>query len=101
MISRHWSGRIKRGQEEKYINFLKQEIIPHLAELPGFEGAAIKKRELKSATEFLFISNWRSMEDIKAFSGENTDVAVVSEKAQAMMTDFDKEVRHYEVVDQS
>lgn len=101
MISRHWSGRIKPGQEEKYIAYLKNTIIPHLSELPGFQKAAIERRKMENASEFLFISYWRNLDDIKAFAGDNTGVAVVSGKAQAMMVNFDKEVRHYEVVEES
>lgn len=97
-ISRYWSGRIKKGQEQNYIKYLKEEIIPHLRSLEGFEKASIQKRQLDQAVEFLFISRWRSLEDIRAFSGEDLNQAVVAEKAQAMMLDFDQEVRHYELV---
>ncbi|MDT0676413.1 hypothetical protein [Autumnicola musiva] len=38
------------------------------------------------------------MEAIRAFAGKELNVAVVAEKAQKMMLDFDKEVRHYEVI---
>ncbi len=98
MISRHWSGRIKPEESNNYINYLKTQIIPKLRKMKGFRGASIQKRELEHAFDFLFISNWDSLEDIEQFAGKEIGVAVVSETAQNMMTDFDKEVRHYEVI---
>ncbi|MGB7786792.1 MAG: hypothetical protein WBL27_11880 [Salinimicrobium sp.] len=98
MISRHWSGRIKPEETENYINYLKTQIIPKLEKMEGFRGASIKRRRLEHAWDFLFISSWNSLKDIEQFAGREIGVAVVSETAQAMMTDFDKEVRHYEVI---
>ncbi|WP_373058149.1 antibiotic biosynthesis monooxygenase [Zunongwangia sp. H14] len=98
MISRHWTGLLKPEETENYLSYLTGEVIPHLEKLDGFLGAGIKKRKLENGVEFVFISNWASMEAIKAFAGVNIEVAVVAEKAQNMMLDFDKEVRHYENV---
>lgn len=98
MISRHWSGRIKPEEADNYINYLKTQVIPKLEKMKGFRGASIQKRDLKHAFDFLFISSWDSLEDIEQFAGKDVGVAVVSPTAQAMMTDFDKEVRHYEMI---
>lgn len=98
MISRHWSGRIKPEETENYIAYLKTQIIPKLEKMKGFRGASIKRRKLEEAWDFLFISDWDSIKDIEQFAGKDISTAVVSETAQAMMTDFDKEVRHYEVL---
>lgn len=98
MIARHWAGRIKPEEAENYVRYLKEEILPHLSEMQGFSGASIRKRKMENAVEFLFISKWTSEEAIKQFAGEDIGVAVVAEKAQKMMLNFDKEVRHYEMV---
>lgn len=98
MVSRHWSCRIKPEEEENYVNYLKEEILPHLAQLPGFSGASIRRKAIGDFPEFLFISEWTSKEAIKAFAGEDIHLAVVSEKAQKMMRSFDQEVRHYELI---
>ncbi|MDT0647397.1 DUF4286 family protein [Zunongwangia sp. F260] len=98
MISRHWSCRIKREEEGNYVKYLKEEVLPHLSTLDGFLGASINRREVGDFPEYLFISEWTSKEAIRAFSGENIQLAVVSEKAQNMMHSFDREVRHYELI---
>ncbi len=98
MIARHWAGRIKPEEAENYVQYLQEEILPHLSEMKGFSGASIRKRKLQDSIEFLFISEWDSEEAIKQFAGEDISTAVVAEKAQRMMLNFDKEVRHYEIV---
>ncbi|MDT0691281.1 antibiotic biosynthesis monooxygenase [Salegentibacter sp. F188] len=98
MISRYWSCRVKPGEEENYVNYLKVEILPHLATLKGFRGASIRRRDDGDFPEYIFISEWTSREAIKAFAGKEIHLAVVSEKAQKMMRSFDQEVRHYELI---
>lgn len=98
MISRHWSGRVKKEEAANYVEYLKSKVIPELEKMNGFRGASIQKRELEHALEFLIISNWDSLQDIEQFAGKDIGTAVVSQSAQAMITDYDKEVRHYEVV---
>ena len=39
------------------------------------------------------------MEAIDEFAGREPDIAVVPEKVQEMMVDYDRSVRHYEVVE--
>ena len=98
MISRYWSCRVKPEEEENYVNYLKEEILPHLSTLNGFRGASIRRRNAGDFPEYIFISEWISKEAIKAFAGEEIHVAVVSEKAQKMMRSFDQEVKHYELI---
>jgi hypothetical protein len=41
---------------------------------------------------------WESMDAIRAFAGPRPDVAVVEPEARAVLSRYDREVRHYEVV---
>ena len=45
------------------------------------------------------ITQWRSMDAIRAFAGADAEAAVVPPHAQAMMVSYDARVRHYEVVE--
>lgn len=49
--------------------------------------------------EFLVVTCWDSMEAIEAFAGPDPDVAVVPEKVQEMMVEYDRFAGHYEVVE--
>ena len=99
MISRHWKGVAKFGEADKYIHHLKTDTFPKLLEIDGFISASILTRSVEQGTEFLIVTVWESIEAIKAFAGEKADVAVVPEVVQAMMIEYDRKVRHYEVAE--
>src|SRR4026208_407668 len=97
MISRHWTGLIKKGREDEYIAHLKNETFKRLYQIEGFVNASILKRELSEGTEFLIITKWDTLKAIREFAGEKYEDAVVPKIAQEMMIRFDKLVKHYEV----
>jgi heme-degrading monooxygenase HmoA len=97
MISRHWKGVTKPGQAEAYVRHLRREIFPALAAIPGFLHASILKREVNSGTEFQIVTVWESLSAIAAFAGQQLDVAVVTDRAQAMLSSYEQRVAHYEV----
>jgi len=99
MISRHWKGVAKPGQADNYIKHLKNDTFPKLSEIDGFISASILKRPVEQGTAFLIVTEWESIDAIKAFAGELPDVAVVPPVVQAMMIDYDRSVRHYEVAE--
>jgi heme-degrading monooxygenase HmoA/catechol 2,3-dioxygenase-like lactoylglutathione lyase family enzyme len=99
MISRHWRGTTKRGQDQAYIDHLKADTFPKISAIPGFVSASILKREGVDGSEFEIVTVWRSRAAIAAFAGQDIDAAVVPEAAQAMLAEFDRRVRHFEIVD--
>jgi hypothetical protein len=40
---------------------------------------------------------WQSLEAIDAFASPDRETAVVASEARALLTDYDRRVRHYEV----
>jgi len=98
MISRHWGGLAKKDCAEAYVEHLETETFPAIRALQGFEGASILSRNVPEGVEFLVITRWASLDVIRAFAGEHVEVAVVPEKVQAMMLDYERTVKHYEVV---
>jgi heme-degrading monooxygenase HmoA len=99
MISRHWRGIAKAERTENYIEHLKLDTFPRLSTIDGFIKASILARPANKGTEFLIITNWRSMEAIQKFAGESANVAVVPVAVQEMMIEYEKEVVHYNVVE--
>jgi heme-degrading monooxygenase HmoA len=97
MISRHWTGLVKKGREDDYMAHLKNETFKRLHQIEGFVKASILKRELSEGTEFLIITEWDSLNAIREFAGEKYEDAVVPKMAQEMMIRFDELVKHYEV----
>src|ERR1700741_5155584 len=99
MIARHWRGLAKADRADAYVAHLHEETFPAIRKLPGFKSASILRRKVPDGVEFLIVTTWESLDAIRAFAGANIDIAVVPEKAQAMMIDFDKAVRHFDVVE--
>jgi heme-degrading monooxygenase HmoA len=98
VISRHWGGTTKPGQDQAYIDHLKADTFPKISAIPGFVSASILKRDGADGSAFEIVTVWQSRTAIEAFAGQDIDAAVVPEAAQAMLAEFDLRVRHYEIV---
>jgi heme-degrading monooxygenase HmoA len=99
MISRHWKGTARPGEADNYLRHLRRETFPALAGIPGFVRASVLRREVEGGTEFLVITEWESLEAIRAFSGPDPEEAVVPAVVHAMMRDYDRRAVHYELAD--
>jgi heme-degrading monooxygenase HmoA len=97
MISRHWTGLVKKGREDEYIDHLQNDTFKKLFEIDGFINATILNRDSEEGIEFLIITKWNSLEAIKKFAGENYEIAVVPQIAKKMMIHYDNLAKHYEV----
>ncbi len=98
MISRHWRGLAKAQHADEYVEHLRTETFPSLAAIPGFISAAILRRSAADGVEFLVITQWSSLQAIHGFAGADAETAVVPQEVQAMMLEYDRRARHYEVV---
>ena len=99
MIIREWRGRARPSQADAYPKHFRERVMPALRQLPGFIGAQLACRDLDGRVEFLVLTQWQSMETIRAFAGMEVDKAVVEPSAAAALIEFDERVRHYEVVE--
>ena len=99
MISRHWKGTAKPGEEDNYVSHLSADTFPKLKGIDGFVRASVLKRPVAEGTEFLVITVWKSMAAIQLFAGPKPDLAVVPDVVQAMMTEYDRTVTHYQPVE--
>ena len=100
MISRQWRGLARTDHSDVYVEHLKAETFPALRKLAGFKGASILRRHVENGVEFLIVTEWDSVDSIRAFAGADAERAVVPPTVQAMMIEYDRVVRHYEVVEQ-
>ena len=56
------------------------------------------KRDTPRGVEFLIVTNWESIRAIEQFAGRDYEIAVVPERVQNMMVEYDRRARHYEVL---
>jgi heme-degrading monooxygenase HmoA len=99
MISRHWKGTVMAGLADDYLRHLRAATLPQLVACPGFISVSILRRPVHEGTEFQVVTLWESLAAIRDFAGDDADAAVVPAEAQAMMSEFDARVSHYDVVD--
>ena len=99
MISRHWRGLAKTARADEYVEHLRRETFPQLRAIPGFVSASILRRNVENGVEFLIVTRWESMAAVQQFAGREAGVAVVPRTAQNLMIEYDREVRHYDVVE--
>lgn len=96
-ILRRWSARTTEAQVPKYLEYFSKKVVPELRSVPGYIGANVSLRRLESEVEIAVETIWRSLESIRAFAGSDLEASVVSEEAAALLTNFDRRVRHSEI----
>lgn len=102
MISRIWHGYTTPENADTYETLLKEEVIVGIKgrEIPGFREIQVFRRELGNEVEFITAMWFDSLDAVRTFSGEDYEVAVVPEKARAVLSRFDARSQHYEVREQ-
>jgi heme-degrading monooxygenase HmoA len=102
MISRIWHGYTTPENADVYENLLKEEIFVGIRDrgIPGFYEIQLFRRKLEHEVEFITVMWFDSLDAVRAFAGEEYELAVVPPKARAMLSHFDERSQHYEVREQ-
>jgi len=99
MISRIWHGWTTPSSADAYESLLKSEIFIGIQDrqIIGYRGIQLFRRNLGDDVEFVTVMWFDSIEAVRAFAGEDYEVAVVPPKARALLSRFDARSQHYEV----
>ena len=98
MVVRARRGYAARAEPEAYPTHLLQSVRPKLEQLTGFRGLYLLRRRGLEEIEFLVLTLWDSMAAVRAFAGDQPELAVVEPEARAALIRFDETVSHYEVL---
>ena len=101
MISRMWHGKVPTSKAEAYREFLNSRAIPDYRSTGGNISVHILERTEGEITHFITLTFWKNLESIKAFAGENIEIAKYYEEDKNFLLEFEPNVVHYEVVGQS
>ena len=96
-ILRNWSARATEAQLPKYLEHFSKNVLPELGRVNGFLGVTVSVYHGANEAEILVETTWRSLEAIRAFAGDDLEAAVVPPEAAALLTNFDRRVRHCEI----
>jgi heme-degrading monooxygenase HmoA len=98
MIGRVWHGWTTRGNADAYEALLRTKILPGIHLVAGHEGAYLLRRDAGDEVEFITLTFFASMDAVRAFAGQDHEVAVVPAEARRLLSRFDERSVHYEVV---
>src|SRR5689334_8078285 len=99
MISRIWHGWTTPANADAYEALLKSEIFTGIAarQIAGYRGIHLLRRSVDGEVEFVTIMWFDSLDAVRAFAGDDYEVAVVPPKARAILSHVDARSQHYNV----
>lgn len=101
MISRIWHGWTTTENAPLYEEIVRGEVIPAIEDrrIPGFLSIDFVRRPVPDGFEFATIMWFADTSSVKAFVGEDYEVAHVPERAREALSHFDARAAHFEVLD--
>jgi antibiotic biosynthesis monooxygenase (ABM) superfamily enzyme len=99
MIARIWHGWTTHQNADIYENMLKTDIFPGIAakQIAGYRKIQLLRREHADEVEFITIMWFDTLDNIKAFTGDDYETAYVPPEARAVLKRFDARSAHYEM----
>jgi antibiotic biosynthesis monooxygenase (ABM) superfamily enzyme len=99
MIYRIWHGYTTPENAPDYEGLLKREIFHGIEQknLIGFRGIDLIRRRNGDEEEFITIMRFDSIDNVKAFTGEDYETAYVPAEARKVLKRYDARSQHYEL----
>ena len=99
MIARIWHGWTAVHRADAYEELLRTEIFEgiHARKLPGFSGIDLLRKDGPDEVEFITVMWFESLDDVRAFAGQDFETAVVPPAARALLQRFDARSSHFDV----
>jgi len=96
-----WHGRVPASKASAYREFLNTRAISDYQSVDGNLSVHILERAEGDITHFITLTFWRDWNSIRAFAGEDVDIAKYYSEDKDFLLEFELKVVHYEVVGQS
>ena len=100
MIARIWRGVVAATDADAYADYMLETGVPGYTSTTGNQGVYMLRRTTEAGCEFVMVSLWSSMDDVRAFAGDDVEQAVFYPEDDKFLVERDLRVRHYEVVEQ-
>ena len=97
MIARVWKGVTKKDDADEYLDYLRATGLKEYSVAKGNRGTYVLTRHVGSTTQFLLVSLWGSMEDVKKFAGKDVEKAVYYPRDKEFLLKMEPNVDHYQV----
>jgi antibiotic biosynthesis monooxygenase (ABM) superfamily enzyme len=99
MICRLWHGWTLRHDAAAYEQYLCEELFPRVErDVPGYVRHAILRRDAGGETAFVTLVWFRSLDDVRAFAGDDYERPVLGGRALELLVRYDDRALHYDAV---
>ena len=98
MIGRLWHGWTTPENADAYQALLESTVLPGIYRTGGLRGAYLLRREAGGEVEFVTLTVFETLDDVRAFAGEDYERAVVPPPARKLLSRWDERSEHFEVV---
>lgn len=101
MVCRLWRGWTTPENAQAYEAIVRGEVIPEIEarRIPGFLAIDLMRRPVEVGVEFATLMFFDDLQAIKAFVGDDYEVAHVPPRARAVLSRFDERSVHFHVID--
>jgi heme-degrading monooxygenase HmoA len=101
-IKRIWHGWTTPDNADAYWRVLSEIVIPGIEakSIRGYRGIEVLRREHESEVEFVTLITFDSLASVIEFQGENYARAYVPDVAREVLSHWDSECAHFEVLDE-
>ena len=96
MIARSWRGATRAEDGDSYATYLEESGMEAARGIPGSRGTLVLRRDVRDRAEFETILLFDSLDDVRAFAGEEIEAAVFFPEDDRYLVERDLEVSHYE-----
>ena len=101
LLTRMWHGRVPTAKAKAYREFLNERAIPDYQSVEGNAGVYILERNEGDVTHFITLTFWDSVDSIRGFAGDESEVAKYYAEDREFLLEFEPTVVHYRVVGQA
>jgi heme-degrading monooxygenase HmoA len=99
MITRIWHGRTTAAKSDDDLNLMRTVAIPDYRSTPGNKGAYALRRVEGDTAHFLMITFWESEDAVRAFAGDEVNVAKYYDFDKDFLLEMEPTSTHYEAFD--
>jgi heme-degrading monooxygenase HmoA len=95
VIARIWKGAVRQDDGDAYAEYMQTTGIPGYATAAGNRGVWMLRRDIDDKTEFLMFTLWDSLDAVKAFAGNDYEIAVFYPEDERFLVERDATSSHY------
>src|SRR3954452_15836041 len=96
MIGRLWKGWTDPADADAYERFLRDELFPQMRSIAGFRGGYVMRRPAGEEVEFVTLTLFDSLDDVKRFAGPGYETPVIEPDAARLLKRYEPRAVHYD-----